>query len=72
MHHVDDGCAYTPYASAKRLAERYPLVSVAGGRPPQSKPCQAMSQHGFLGREAETVDAIVNWLLKKPFRSEIN
>lgn len=72
VHHVDDGCAYTPYSSAKRVAERYPLVSVSGGNPPQSKPCQAMSQHGFLGREAPTVDAMAKWMLKQPHPREIN
>jgi pimeloyl-ACP methyl ester carboxylesterase len=72
VHHVNDGCAYTPYSSAKRHAERYPLVSVSGGQPAQSKPCEAMSAHGFLGREAETVDAIAKWMLKQPFPREIN
>jgi hypothetical protein len=72
VHHVNDGCTYTPYASAKRLADRYPLVSVAGGAPPQSKPCEAMSEHGFLGKESETVGAIAKWLLKQPYPGEIN
>ena len=72
VHHVDDGCDVTPYASAKRVAERYPLVSVSGGNPPQSKPCQAMTQHGFLGREAQTVDAVSKWMLKQPHPREIN
>jgi hypothetical protein len=72
VHHVDDGCRETPYASAKRAAERYPLVSVSGGNPPQSEPCQAMSQHGFLGREAQTVDAMAKWMLKQPYPREIN
>jgi hypothetical protein len=72
VHHTDDGCAYTPYASAKRLSDRYPLVTVAGGSPPQSKPCDAMSEHGFLGRETATIEAIVNWMLKQPYNKEIN
>lgn len=72
VHHVNDGCTYTPYSSAKRLADRFPLVSVSGGLPPQSKPCDAMSEHGFLGKEAETVDAIAKWILKQPYPREIN
>ena len=72
VHHVNDGCTYTPYSSAMRLADQYPLVSVSGGAPPQSKPCEAMSEHGFLGREAETVDAIAKWMLKQPYPREIN
>jgi len=72
VHHVDDGCEYSPHQAAKRLADRYPLVSVSGGPPAQSKPCEAMSPHGFLGREADTVDAIARWMLKQPHPREIN
>ena len=71
VHHVNDGCTYTPYASAKRVGERYALVSVSGGSPPQSKPCEAMSEHGFLGREAQTVDTIAKWMAKQPYPREI-
>ena len=72
VHHVDDGCGVTPYYAAKRLADRYPLVSVTGGQPPQSEPCEALSAHGYLGKEDETVEAIVNWMLKKPYRNNID
>jgi pimeloyl-ACP methyl ester carboxylesterase len=72
VHHVDDGCDYTPYSAAKRLADRYPVVSVSGGLPPQSKPCEAMSLHGFLGREADAVEAIAKWMVKQPYPREIN
>jgi hypothetical protein len=70
-HHVGDQCQFTPYGDAARLSEKYPLISVFGGLPPQSSPCEARSQHGFLGKEAETVEQIVNWMLKKPFASEV-
>jgi hypothetical protein len=72
VHHVDDGCDVTPYSAAKRLADRYQVVSVSGGLPPQSKPCDAMSAHGFFGREADTVEAIAKWMLKQPYPLEIN
>lgn len=72
VHHRDDACNVTPYQSARQLANRFPLVSVSGGLPPQSEPCEAMSNHGFLGKESETVAAIVNWMLKKPFPREIH
>lgn len=72
VHHVEDECYVTPYSEAKTLAERYPLISVTGGSPPRSGPCQAMSYHGFLGRESETVDEIVKWMLKRPFRRKID
>jgi len=72
VHHVEDGCYVTPYSEARALAERYPLISVSGGSPPQSAPCQAMSYHGFLGKESETVEEIVNWMVKRPFRKKID
>ena len=72
VHHTDDECGVTPYSEAKALAERYPLISVSGGSAPQSAPCQAMSYHGFLGKESETVEEIVNWMLKRPFRKKID
>lgn len=72
VHHVDDECNVTPYSAARRLADRYPLVSVSGGLPAQSQPCDAMSAHGFLGKEAETIGAIANWMLKRPYPREIN
>ncbi|HSA89918.1 MAG TPA: hypothetical protein VLF42_08490 [Burkholderiales bacterium] len=71
VHHQDDGCGATPYFEAERLARRYPLVAVSGGKPAQSGPCEPLSQHGFFGKEAETVDAIAAWMLGRPFAKEI-
>jgi len=70
-HHVSDQCRFTPYGDAARLSEKYPLITVWGGSPPQSGPCDAFSQHGFLGKESETVEQVVNWMLKKPFIQEV-
>ena len=71
VHNRDDGCRSSPYSGAERLAKRFPLVSVSGGDPPQSEPCEAMSQHGYLGREAPTAQAIRNWMLGREFAREI-
>lgn len=71
VHHVDDGCPGTPYRDAARIGGRFPLVSVDGGKPPESGPCDPLAPHGFFGKEAETVDAIAGWMLKKPFAKEI-
>ena len=71
VHHVSDQCGVTPYGDAARLADKYPLISVFGGRPPESGPCDALSAHGYLGKESETVEQIVNWMLKKPFIEEV-
>lgn len=64
VHHASDGCEVTPYGDAAQLSERYPLITVLGGASPQSGPCEAFSQHGFIGKEPETVEQIVNWMLK--------
>ncbi len=72
VHHVEDACSVTPYSSAKRLADRFPLISVSGGSQPQSEACEAMSLHGYIGKEAETAAAIAKWLLKQPYPREIN
>ena len=35
---------------------------LSGGDPPKSDPCEAMSQHGFLGIEGQAVDAIAKFI----------
>jgi Serine aminopeptidase, S33 len=70
-HHVSDQCEVTPYSDAARLSDKYPLITVYGGAPPQSGACDAFSAHGYLGKESETVEQIVNWMLKKPFLHEV-
>jgi hypothetical protein len=72
VHHRDDDCESTPYRDAGRLGERFPLISVRGGKPPESGPCDPLHAHGFYGREAQTVDAIAAWMLKRPFRKDID
>ncbi len=71
VHHREDACPVSPYGDAASLARMFPLVSVTGGLPPTSDACEPMSPHGYLGRETETVDAIVNWMLKRPYAREI-
>lgn len=71
VHHRDDACFATPYRDAARLADRFALVSVRGGLPAESEPCEARSAHGFFGREKATADAIARWMLGQPFAREI-
>ena len=71
VHHRDDGCEHTPYSSAARVAKPYALISVKGGRPAESGPCEPFAAHGYFGKEAETVDAIAAWMLNKPFPAEV-
>jgi hypothetical protein len=71
VHHAEDGCGATPYMEAQRLASRFPLITVRGGKAPESAPCEPLAAHGFYGKEAETVDAMAAWMLKKPFAKDI-
>lgn len=71
VHHVDDACPATPYWEAKSLSKKYPLVSVSGGDPARSDPCEPFSAHGYLGREAPTVSAISRWMLGLEFARTI-
>jgi pimeloyl-ACP methyl ester carboxylesterase len=72
VHHADDSCSFTPYRNAKSLSAKFPLITVQGGDTPRSDPCEAFSAHGYLGKERETVEAMANWMLKKPYRSNID
>ena len=64
VHHEDDGCRFTPHRSARQFADmtRSPLVTVRGGGPARGSPCEAFSQHGFVGIERETVLAMRSWV----------
>jgi len=65
VHHLSDPCAWTPYWQAKRHAEktRSPLVTVKSEMQGRGDPCQAFSPHGYVGVEAETVQAMKHWVL---------
>lgn len=72
VHHADDRCIATPYSSSVRLGEKYPLITVRGGEPARDNGCGPLGPHGFLGREAEVVTEIRNWMHGRPFRREID
>lgn len=71
VHHRADACPATPYYDAERLGARFPLVSVSGGKPPETGSCDPLSPHGYFGKEAETVAAIAAWMLGEPYAREI-
>lgn len=71
VHHHDDGCPMSPYYNAERLSKSFPLVSVSGGDPPQSGPCDPQSPHGYFGRDAPVAQAMKNWMLGREFTREI-
>jgi pimeloyl-ACP methyl ester carboxylesterase len=68
VSHRNDGCDVTPAGDAAKLSKalkgsrKVETVLLDGGLPPRSEPCEAMSQHGFLGVETEAVDAIARFI----------
>jgi len=64
VHHADDPCRATPYASAREFARRSnaPLLTVKGGGPGQGPACEARTSHGFIGVESQTVQAMRTWV----------
>jgi hypothetical protein len=63
VHHQDDPCGLTPYAPLKRYQGVIPILTVKGAENPRGKPCEAASQHGFMGREIPVMKRIGEWLL---------
>jgi len=72
VHHADDDCPACPYYAAARLGLRFPLVTVRGGAPPESGPCDPLARHGYFGREAPVIAAIRDWMLGRPFPARID
>ena len=68
--HEGDGCRATPAADAPRLlaalagARPKKLLTFNGGSPPRSEPCEAFSQHGFVGIEGQVMNAIADFILR--------
>lgn len=77
VHHTGDGCRSTTYSGAQanysRLAKSpgKHFLSVSGGDTPISAPCQALSAHGYLGKEREVVRAIAQWLTGGPAPAQV-
>jgi len=68
LSHTGDACDLTPPGDAERIksalksSPKVEIVMVSGGLPPQSPPCEARAQHGFLGIEPEVVARIAGWI----------
>lgn len=67
-HHQNDNCSKTRPEAIENIREgltqapEAQLLWFKGGRE-QSKPCKAMSHHGYLGIEDQVVDAIAQFIL---------
>ena len=72
VHHRDDACPFTPFSDIPGLVRdlgktpRHELITVTGGDPPESKPCEARAAHGYLGLDAQVVKAIADWIIATP------
>ncbi len=70
VYHRDDACYRTPPDDVPALqrkltgAPHTAVIAVDGGDQPRSDSCEALAAHGFFGREAETVEAIVDWITR--------
>lgn len=73
VHHEDDPCDFTLYREAERHAKKTgaPLITVRGGGPASGPPCMARTQHGFVGAERATVQAMRAWVKGGPAPSEV-
>lgn len=69
MSHARDGCDITPASDAQKLRNKLTgtkaikVVTLEGGSPPQSEPCEAKSPHGFLGIEDKAVGEVVKFII---------
>jgi hypothetical protein len=72
VHHVHDRCGSCPYGAAESLGRSFALISVSGGKPAESDPCEPLAAHGYYGKEEETVKAVKNWMLGRPFPRTID
>ena len=64
VHHKHDPCKWTPYWQVKNYASEMqsPLVTVTGEKDVRGNPCDAHTQHGFVGMEIKTIKAILSWI----------
>lgn len=69
--HRDDACFITPPSGAEKIVAaattsmRKKAIYFEGGDPPRSKPCQALSPHGFIGIEKKVVAAIAAFIKER-------
>ena len=73
VHHADDPCAITSYASAQKISQKFglPLLTVQGGSGFTGDPCAARTQHGFQGRESAVMKLMAEAMRQKKFQSGV-
>lgn len=65
VHHQDDPCPLTQYRSVAARRGSIPLITVQGSKGGRGEPCEAFSQHGFVGRERLVMLAIGDWIASR-------
>jgi hypothetical protein len=65
IHHRNDPCFATSYASVVARRKDIPLITVQGAENPRGDPCEARSQHGFAGRERPAMVALHDWVTER-------
>jgi pimeloyl-ACP methyl ester carboxylesterase len=73
VHHRRDPCRATMYSTTKAYAEEMhaPLLTVTGSKNARGDPCEALSEHGFVGMEVKTVKTTLAWIRTGQVPSEI-
>jgi len=69
VHHRDDHCKFTRFSDIKDKAEKFhiPFIDISGGPGDgDNNPCEAFSNHGFLGVEDIAVMKIKEWIRQVP------
>ena len=69
IHHVDDGCASTPFSTSERIIKNRPSQSpsqfiVMEGGVSEGDACGSKAYHGFNEKEAEFVKAAAQFILQ--------
>jgi len=74
VHHRDDPCRATPYSTVKDWAAELhaSLLTVIGSKDARGDPCEARSEHGFAGREVQTIKAVLVWIRTGQSPAEIS
>ena len=68
VSHKDDECPASPASHSPNLKSKFvnspkvDYISFSGGSHPKSKPCKALSQHGFYGIENQVVTEISKFI----------
>ena len=69
IHHVDDGCASTPFTSSEGIIASRPNPSISQFTPidggvSEGDVCGSMAHHGFNQKEPELIRAAAQFILK--------